>query len=142
MNIVIDYSLKTPAFRSGVVFTDLAMPLRINQAKTQYVVNLNFGAVDKALHNIFEWLPGQRILDPEFGNKIYRFVSEIISDVTSKNIAGGIRQMFNSEPRVQLKKVEVTPDPAQNQYSVNIEYYIPLLNQTDSTEFVIKRLAA
>jgi phage baseplate assembly protein W len=149
-NVIIDYSLKEPVFKQNITFSDLAMPLKIDVLERQYVVNLGIPAtttsqavmeaVIKAKDNIFQWLPGQRILSPTFGNLLYKFLSEQISDVTSKNIQGAISKMFEWEPRVQLKLVNVTPQPDQNQYIVDVSYYVPLLDQVIETEFVLTRI--
>jgi phage baseplate assembly protein W len=149
-NVIIDYSLKEPVFKQNITFSDLAMPMKIDVLERQFVVNLGIPAttgldavmlaVIKAKDNIFEWLPGQRILSPTFGNLLYKFLSEQISDVTSKNIQGAISKMFEWEPRIQLKRVNVTPQPDQNQYTVDVSYYIPLLDQLIETEFVLTRI--
>ena len=86
-NVVIDYSLKENVFKqNNFVFSDLKMPMQIDYKNRQYKINTNFEAVKNAINNIFTWLPGQRILYPTFGNLIYNYLTELINDVTSKNI--------------------------------------------------------
>jgi phage baseplate assembly protein W len=150
-NVIVDYSLKEPVFKQNITFSDLAMPLKIDKLQRQYMMNLGIApvtpqddwviqAIKEAINNIFTWLPGQRILSPTFGNLLYKFLSEQISDVTSKNIQGAISKMFEWEPRTQLKSVNVTPYPDDNEYRVVVSYYIPLLDKAIETEFTLTRI--
>ena len=41
--------------------------------------NVNANAVKEAIKNIFTWMPGERILLPEFGSKLYSLLYEGIT---------------------------------------------------------------
>ena len=137
-NIIIDYSLKENVFKDNdFVFSDLKMPMTIDYKNREYKINTDFEAVRGGINNIFYWLPGQRILYPTFGNLIYNYLTELINDVTSKNIKGAIITMFEWDRRVTLKDILIEPDPDNNQYNVSISYYIPSLNKTIETKFTV-----
>ena len=133
MNIIIDYSRDKLASQKYHIFSDIAWPFEKDILNRQYKENYDFKAVDVALHNIFIWNPGERILVPEFGNLLHKFITEHINDITSKNIIAGVRKMFEWEPRVKLLNVEVIPVPDENQYNLKIAYAIPVLDKTIET---------
>lgn len=146
-NLTIDLSLNEEVFKSGVTFSDISIPFAIDTVNREYKMNVDFIAVGGdpstktgGIQNIFQWLPGQRILLPEFGNLIYKFVSDQINNTTSKNIAEAVRQMFQWDSRVQLNKVEVTPYPDDNEYQVYIEYYIPMLTKLETTTITVTKI--
>lgn len=69
--------------------------------------NVDVKAVQRALHNIFTWLPGERILLPEFGSKLYTLLYEPITSFTEEQIATEIHRCVTEwEPRAQI--VEIT----------------------------------
>jgi phage baseplate assembly protein W len=133
MGVVIDYSKdKLPSQRDNT-FVDVSWPLEINDDNRQFKTNVDFIAVDIAIHNVFDWNPGERILLPEYGNLLRKFVSDKIDDVTNRNIVAAIKTMFEWDPRVQLRDVEVIPVPDENEYKIKISYYIPTLDKTIET---------
>jgi len=147
-NVILDLSLNEPVFQKGFTFSDIGSgisegpnrPISFNKNKRGLNTNTDILAIDRAIHNVFEWLPGDRILLPEFGNLIYKYLSELISDVTSKNIASSIAKMFEWDPRVKLLKINVDPRPDENEYRLQIIYEIPALSKQVETKFTINRV--
>jgi phage baseplate assembly protein W len=43
------------------------------------------------LHNIFTWRPGERVLNPEFGSRLYQLLYEGIIPETEEQIVAEIR---------------------------------------------------
>lgn len=67
-----------------------------------YVVdkNVNAIAVKQAIHNIFTWMPGERILLPEFGSRLRTLLYEGITPETEERIVAEIRSIvLEWEPR-------------------------------------------
>ena len=51
-------------------------PIDINYSGYKIAKNINVKAVQQAIHNIFSWLPGERVLNPEFGTKLKQYLYE------------------------------------------------------------------
>lgn len=76
--------------------------------KAQYKVDklVDVEAVKNSIHNIFSWIPGERIINPEFGTQLYRYLYEGITDFNVEVIMAEIRHCVSQwEPRVQIEKV-------------------------------------
>lgn len=52
---------------------------------------INLKAILNSLHNIFNWTPGERILNPEFGSKLHQLLYEGITPTTEELIASEIK---------------------------------------------------
>ena len=51
----------------------------VNYSGYKIARNINVKAVQQAVHNIFSWLPGERIINPEFGTNLRRYLYEGIN---------------------------------------------------------------
>lgn len=94
--------------------------------------NINVKAVQQSIHNIFSWLPGERIINPEFGTNLRRFLYEGITSATEELINAEIRQcLARWEPRAQLiniYNVSDVNDTENNTIHLEIVYTIPELS--------------
>lgn len=96
--------------------------------KSDIEVNYDFDAIEGAIYNIFLFNKGERILRPDFGNSLYQFLYEPITQLTADRIAKEIRTMFDKwEPRVTITGIQVIPNPDQNEYRVVVGYYVSAL---------------
>ena len=88
------------------------------------------------IRNIFSWKKGERILLPEFGNPLYKYLYEPINDLNAKNICIDIRTAIETwEPRVALSNTTVVPDTDNNQYSISVSFHIPSLGSDASAVY-------
>lgn len=53
--------------------------------------SINVRAVQNSIDNIFQWIPGERILNPEFGTKLKYYLHEGITDFNREQIASEIK---------------------------------------------------
>lgn len=94
--------------------------------------NINAIAVKNALHNIFSWTPGERILNPQFGSNLRKYLYEGITDANKELIMAEIRNCIALwEPRVNLERVvdiSTTSDTEHNTVKIEIIYSIPSLS--------------
>lgn len=90
--------------------------------------NINVKAVQNSLDNIFSWIPGERILNPEFGNNLYKYLYEGITSYNEELIVAEIKNcVLRWEPRVLITKVtniSSINDTEDNSVILNIEYNI------------------
>lgn len=102
--------------------------------KQQYWISkeINVKAVFNSLINIFSWIQGERILNPEFGSKLNYYLYEGITEQNKEMISAEIRGLcLRWEPRVQI--VEVKPinnvnDTENNTVMLDIIFTIPSLS--------------
>lgn len=93
--------------------------------------NVNVIAVKRALHNIFTWTPGERILNPQFGSNLRKYLYEGITPFNKEQIMAEIRNCITEwEPRanlVQLVDLSNVQDTEENTVKIEIIYTIPSL---------------
>lgn len=94
---------------------------------------VNVQAVFNSLHNIFTWTPGERILNPEFGNKLKTYLFDGITDFTAESIIAEIRRCIAEyEPRVNVVSINnasTTNDTENNTIQIDIVFTIPSLSR-------------
>lgn len=94
--------------------------------------NINVKAVQQSIHNIFTWMIGERIINPEFGSNLRKYLYEGITHETEELITAEIRQCIAKwEPRayiVSIKNIGTTNDTENNTMHLQIVYTIPSLS--------------
>ena len=94
--------------------------------------NVNINAVQQAIHNIFSWIPGERIINPEFGTNLRRYLYEGINENTETLIDAEIRECISKwEPRVEIVSITnigTVNDTENNTMHLQIVYTIPELS--------------
>ena len=97
--------------------------------------SVNVQAVKNSIRNIFTWIPGERILLPEFGSKLYSLLYEGITPLTEEQIIAEIRQCVSEwEPRVRVTEVvdvSTIEDHEDNTIHLEIRYIIPELSDEE-----------
>lgn len=91
-------------------------------------------AIQNSLINIFNTTPGEKLLAPEFGLDLKRYLFDPLSEDIAQNIGDtiiiGLQQW---EPRVIVTRVHVMTDFDQNQYIISLFIEIPTLNISQAT---------
>ncbi len=90
--------------------------------------SVNVRAVQNSLDNIFSWIPGERIINPEFGTKLHEYLYEGITQYNEEMIVAEIKSCIARwEPRVVVTQVVNTStlsDTEDNTIVLDIKYYI------------------
>jgi len=116
-------NLITPGFNNSVVGRDIR-------------VSYDLQAISNSLANLFNTIPGQRFLFPEYGADLRRFLFLPITEGNGQIIGNAIfRSIQIFEPRVIPKQVDVELDPDNSQYIIIAAYEVPIFNTTDQTAF-------
>lgn len=114
MNKVLKYNQTSAKQFGNEVYVDVKMesaPFNTSRAsdpmlKYRIQRNVNVNAVKNSIRNIFTWIPGERILNPEFGNKLRLYLYEGITDFNVEKIVSEIRHcVLEWEPRVQIVEI-------------------------------------
>lgn len=89
------------------------------------------------MKNIFTWTPGERILNPDFGNRLKQYLYQGIIPETSEQIVAEIKNcVLKWEPRVNIEEVadvSTVDDHEDNTIHLEIRYTIPGLSDKQYT---------
>lgn len=97
----------------------------INDLRLDYDIN----AIGNSLRNLFTTTPGDKVLNPEYGLDLRKYLFEPVTVDTANLIRREIyTQVAVYEPRVKLVSVNIVMDSDQNEYDITIYMNIPALN--------------
>ena len=86
-------------------------------------------AVKTSIANALLTSPGEKILNPEFGVDLRRFIFEPIDEDTAEDIQDDIEDNLPKwEPRISLENVFVEADEEQQEYNITLQINIPSLD--------------
>ena len=131
--------LDSASLNQGYLFKDLFLDLKTSvyynkQLNKNSVLKdvqgvFDENAIRNSITNIFLTAPGEKILSPEFGLDLRRYLFEPISDFSAFAIKDDIKNRLpDMEPRVTIQNVVVIPNPDQNEYRISMQIDIPSLD--------------
>ena len=86
-------------------------------------------SVKNAVANAFLTSPGDKILNPEYGVDLRRFIFEPVDDFTTEIIKDDIETKLPvMEPRITVSRVQVVGDPDTNTYDISLQINVPSLD--------------
>lgn len=98
-------------------------------------------AVRNAVHNIFSWIPGQRILNPDFGNKVREYLYEGMTNFTSEQVIAEIKKAIELwEPRVEIDDItrsDTIEENEQNEVDIVVVYHVKGLPANKYSEPIV-----
>jgi phage baseplate assembly protein W len=120
------------------VYKDLALDLsqtkiqapgvKIPIPGTDIQASFDYAAIRNSLQNLFNTIPGQRFLFPEYGSDLYQYLFLPITESTGQVIGERIlRSIEKFEPRVRVENINVVADPDNNTYYITLALNIPAL---------------
>lgn len=135
-NLLLDYSVVDPTINKPYTFKDVSVDFTTTLNNRDIATNLDFQAIQGGIDNMFLFLKGERVLLPEFGNNLYRYLYEPCTAITGERLGNEILAMFKKwEPRVNVIKIIVTPYPDENTYTAEVTYSVPVLNKEQVLTF-------
>src|SRR4030065_791662 len=82
-------------------------------------------SISQSIRTILSTRPGERIMLPEFGSSLYRFIFEPMDEFTTQSmqyeVDAAVRQW---EDRVYVSNVSVEPNYDENYYIISVQYII------------------
>lgn len=95
----------------------------------------NAESVNQNIASIFDTPLRSKWHRPRIGSDVNRYLFEPIDDITSERIKYAMERALedNYERRVVFTRIDVLPDPANDQYFVNIQYRAPELEAREFT---------
>ncbi len=93
--------------------------------------------IQQAIYIILSTAPGERVMRPEFGCRIFEYIFAPANDATAAMVAAEVESALNRwEPRIEIQEVVVTPSP--NSYGIlliEVQYIIKATRDERSLVF-------
>lgn len=100
--------------------------IKLKNFKLKNLVDVD--AVKNSVHNIFTWIKGERILDPEFGTDLRKYLYEPITEKNAEQIIAEIKTaILKFDPRVEVDDVSnigTISNNENNEIPIQITYHI------------------
>lgn len=119
----IHLDLETESVTTGTLYRE--------ETITDVKHSLDEAAIKNSLKNLFTTMPGQKLLNPDYGLSINQFLFQPLTEDTAEEIGNRIlRGIETYEPRVTVKNVNVNLDVEQSQYDIYLTLTIPALSNS------------
>ena len=114
----------------------VALPLQVDDSDG-FVMNKSISAVVKQnLKMLILTIPGERVMEPNFGAGVARYLFENFGEQTASKIQTKIREQVSTYmPAVQIRNITFgVINPDSNYLGIVIEYSIPSIGIKDLLE--------
>ena len=106
-------------------FKDISLSFDMHPVTKDILVLKDEDAIKRSIRNIIQTIPSERFFNPSFGSDIKTSLFEFVDFGTASLLQTQIEiAISNYEPRVDNVKVEVTPNPDQNNFEINVIFDI------------------
>ena len=123
------------------VFTDIDAAFAKNPKDSDVILAKDSRAIKTAIRNLLATSYGERLFQPNIGCSLRSLLFEPIDAITTMEIRDRIlTTLRNHEPRIESVVVDVIANPDQNHYTVNVEYSVRAVGDTDRVTVVLERL--
>jgi len=120
----------TTNIETSRTFRDLDLNFNAHPVRKDVTKHVNEFAVINSVKNLILTNHYERPFQPELGSNIRRLLFENVDVIIAARIEREIVETIeNFEPRVQVSKVTAIPSPDQNQYNIELEFFI--INRPD-----------
>ena len=120
-------------------YSDLSFTLAKNDAGDIKTAD-NVNAIRQSLYNILYTKPGSRVMRPDYGLNLERYLFEPFDTFTADTIAEHILNSVEQyEPRIFLQNVNVTLDHTEGAFVVDITYTVRNTATVDTLSIILKR---
>ncbi len=131
-------NLKSVASEKSYLYSDLHLDLQQQQVSgpglennyqgKDLLLDYDIQAINNSLVNLFNTIPGQRFLIPDYGLNLLKYIGMPVSkeygDLIGNDIISAITRW---ESRVTVTKIIVNALPEQNEYDIALALFIPIL---------------
>lgn len=125
----------------GFTYSDIKLDLTFNytvdnELLKKHVIkdsvsSLDYDAIKNSLFNLFTTVPGQKILNPEYGMNLTQFLFEPVNREGGTLIGTEILTAINKyETRVKVLSIKVFADEERQQYTITLILAVPFVNNT------------
>lgn len=101
-----------------------------NPVKRDIRTDVDEAAVSNSIVNLFNTIPGQNLLNPEYGLNLMQYVFAAANDTTARLIGKTIMDNLSIyEPRVSVQSININVRPDEQTFVVTLSIVIPALNK-------------
>lgn len=103
--------------------------LYAKSSTTDIEASYDEAAIKNSLMNLFSTMPGQKLLNPDYGLNLSQFLFTAVSTTMARMIGNRIVEGIETyEPRVTVENVNVFPDEDNSLYQIELRIKIPALS--------------
>ena len=122
-------------------FKDLDLNFAIHPIRKDINVHKDEFAVINSVKNLILTNHYEKPFQPEIGSNISKLLFENIDSIIAAQIERAVVEtIVNFEPRVSVSTITASPDPDNNRYKLQLEFFI--INQTSpiTINFFLERI--
>lgn len=135
-SLVYNFGITDKSIEKNYIYKDINLDVAKTLDNRDIKESLDIDAIQNGIRNIFLFAKGERILLPEFGFNLYKYLYEPINDFTAQKLGEELlRTLEKWEPRITIQKLYIDPDEEQNQFNIEILYSIPSLDSDNILSF-------
>ena len=106
-------------------FKDLNITFKKHPVTNDVVVSRDASAIKQAIQNLLLTNKGERLMNPEYGSDIRRYLFEPLDYGTANQITGNIKSTIDTfEPRISVLNLRALPNDDDNGFDVEMTYEI------------------
>ena len=106
-------------------FKDLNITFKKHPVTNDVVVSKDASAIKQAIVNLLMTNKGERLMNPNYGSDIRRYLFEPLDYGTANQIKGNIRDTIERfEPRISVVRLKASPNYDDNGFDITMTYSI------------------
>jgi phage baseplate assembly protein W len=83
------------------------------------------------------YVDGLKLLDKEYGNSLFSYLSSPITNKTAERMREGITNAIAGDKRIEVKKLSIQPKENQTKIDIHVEYIIKGENEIRNLEYTL-----
>jgi len=113
---------------SDFIGRGISFPMRVDQSGS-IATSAGYEDIDSSIRMILTTAPGERLMRPQFGCRIWELLFEPINANTLGLMGVAVREALGQwEPRVDLDDVRLRPGDGDGQVMIEIDYTVRSTN--------------
>ena len=110
---------------TSLSFKDLNITFKKHPVTNDVVVSRDASAIKQAIVNLLLTNKGERLMNPNYGSDIRRYLFEPLDYGTANQIKGNIRDTIERfEPRISVVRLKASPNYDDNGFDITMTYSI------------------
>ena len=110
---------------TSLSFKDLNITFKKHPVTDDVVVSRDASAIKQAIVNLLMTNKGERLMNPDYGSDIRRYLFEPLDYGTANQITGNIKSTIDTfEPRITVLNLRALPNMDDNGFDVEMTYEI------------------